>query len=648
MCGISGFIDFNLDYNKEIVLKEMVSTLKHRGPDCQNFWVSRDKKILIGHSRLSIRDLNERSNQPIVSDDNRFILSYNGEIYNTDYLKYFLKKNFSYSFQDQKVSDTIILLKLIQLNGLENSLILLDGMFAFFLLDQKNKTAFLVRDNFGQKPIYFNVSKNFFCFASELKAIKKHPKISFRIDKKSINHFLNYSYIAAPSSVYENIYQLEPGSYLKLSYVDLDIYDENKNFKNQSILKYKKWWFPKRRNPIDINLKNDSYLDEYSDILFSSINQVMQSDVSIGTFLSGGIDSALVTSICSKISKNKISTFTVGFEDNNYDESNIAKNVSKILSTNHYEIILNDKEIKNITEKLSDIHDEPFADSSQIPTVFLSKFAKQNITVALTGDGGDEIFGGYNRYTYIPKLIKLLKYINKSLLRSILIAYLNSPKIIKFIINLVIENKKISQLEDKLIKLLKIIENSQNSLDIYYETIKTNNSNYFKDINISNLKDFDMNNELDLMYLDKTNYLPNDILCKVDRATMYSSLESRAPFLSNEIVNFSEKLGKNDLFMHGKGKYINRKVLTNFIPEKIFNVPKKGFGVPINRWLKGPLNDWANYLINEHNFKEEYDINNDHINKLWSSFNENSSGNEKLIWNILILKDWDLKWNVRT
>ena len=208
MCGISGFIDFNLDYNKEIVLKEMVSTLKHRGPDCQNFWVSRDKKILIGHSRLSIRDLNERSNQPIVSDDNRFILSYNGEIYNTDYLKYFLKKNFSYSFQDQKVSDTIILLKLIQLNGLENSLILLDGMFAFFLLDQKNKTAFLVRDNFGQKPIYFNVSKNFFCFASELKAIKKHPKISFRIDKKSINHFLNYSYIAAPSSVYENIYQL--------------------------------------------------------------------------------------------------------------------------------------------------------------------------------------------------------------------------------------------------------------------------------------------------------------------------------------------------------------------------------------------------------------------------------------------------------
>ena len=206
-----------------------------------------------------------------------------------------------------------------------------------FLLDQKNKNAYLVRDNFGQKPIYFTIRKNFFCFASELKAIKKHPKINFRINKQSINHFLNYSYIAAPRSVYKNIYQLEPGSYLKLSCDDLNIYDDNKDFKNQSILKYKKWWLPKKANKIDVNLKND-YLDEYSNILFSSIQQVMQSDVSIGTFLSGGIDSALVTSICSKISKNKISTFTVGFEDNNYDESNIAKTVSKILSTNHYEI----------------------------------------------------------------------------------------------------------------------------------------------------------------------------------------------------------------------------------------------------------------------------------------------------------------------
>ena len=647
MCGISGFVDYKLDYNKELVIKDMVSSLKHRGPDSQNVWKSFDKKIFIGHSRLSIRDLNERSNQPIISSDNRFILSYNGEIYNTNYLKYFLKKTFSYTFKDQNVSDTIVLLKLIQLNGLENSLTLLDGMFAFFLLDQKNKNAYLVRDNFGQKPIYFTIRKNFFCFASELKAIKKHPKINFRINKQSINHFLNYSYIAAPRSVYKNIYQLEPGSYLKLSCDDLNIYDDNKDFKNQSILKYKKWWLPKKANKFDVNLKND-YMNQYSNILFSSIQQVMQSDVSIGTFLSGGIDSALVTSICSKISKNKISTFTVGFEDNKYDESNIAKTVSKILSTNHYEIFLNDKEIKNVAEKLTYIHDEPFADSSQIPTIFLSKFAKQNITVALTGDGGDEIFGGYNRYIYIPKLIKLLKYINKSLLKSILIAYLNFPKIIKSIINIIIENKKISQLEDKLIKLLKIIDKSQNSLDIYFETIKTNNSSYFKDINLDNFIDFELNNQLDLMYLDKINYLPNDILCKVDRATMYSSLESRAPFLSNEIVNFADKLGKNHLFNHGKGKYINRKILSNFIPEKIFNVPKRGFGVPINQWLKGPLNDWANYLFNEHRFKEEYNINNDHVNRLWFNFNQNSQGNEKLIWNILILKDWDLKWNART
>ena len=375
MCGISGFIDNNLNYNQTDVLNQMINALKHRGPDSQNSWKSLNNKISIGHSRLSIRDLSERSNQPILSEDNRYVLSYNGEIYNTEDIKIFLKKNFSYSFPDNNISDTIILLKLIELNGLEKSLILLNGMFAFFLLDQKKRIAFLVRDNFGQKPIYFSINKNLFCFASELRALKKHPKLKFIINEKSVNHYLNYSYILSPNTIYRDINQLEPGSYLKLSYNDLALYDEKNNFQNQNILTYKRWWIPKKKNII-LN-KRENYLSEYSTILNSSIKELMQSDVSIGTFLSGGIDSALVTSICSKISKNKISTFTVGFQDQNYDESNIAKNVSKILSTNHHEISLNDSEILDIAESLAEIYDEPFADSSQIPTIFLSKFAKK-------------------------------------------------------------------------------------------------------------------------------------------------------------------------------------------------------------------------------------------------------------------------------
>ena len=646
MCGIAGFIDNNLDYEYDNVLKNMVSALRHRGPDSQNYWKSNNQKILIGHSRLSIRDLSKRSNQPIKSDDDRYVLSYNGEIYNTEELKIFLKKNFLYSFSEKNVSDTIILLKLIELNGLENSLILLDGMFAFFLLDQKTKKAFLVRDNFGQKPLYFSIKKNFLCFASELKAIKKHPKIKFKINKFSINHFLNYSYISAPDTVYMDVNQLEPGSYLKLSYDELNYFDENQQFQNQKILSYKRWWTPKREKNF-IKNKEDN-LNTYSNLLFSSMDQFMQSDVSVGTFLSGGIDSALVTSICSKISKSQISTFTVGFTIKNYDETNIAKSVSKILSTNHHEIFLNDKDILETAENLSLVYDEPFADSSQIPTIFLSKFAKKQITVALTGDGGDEIFGGYNRYIYLPKLIKLFKFVKKPLLKSIINTYLIFPKIITHLINIVAESKKISQLEDKLIKLLKIIENSQNNSDIYFETIKTNNTSYFKDININKLNEFELNNQLDLMYLDKINYLPNDILCKVDRATMNSSLESRAPFLSSKIVSFAEKLGKDDFFKNNLGKNINRRVLSNFIPEKVFQVPKKGFGVPLNEWLRGPLRQWANYLFNDHNFSEDYDINNKHINDIWLKFNNDTKGNEKLIWNILILKAWDLKWNART
>ena len=375
MCGIAGFIDNNLDYDYENVLKDMVFSLKHRGPDSQNYWISNNKKILIGHSRLSIRDLSTKSNQPIKSDDDRYILSYNGEIYNTEDLKIFLKKKFSYSFSNRNVSDTIILLKLIELNGLENSLVLLDGMFAFFLLDQKRKKAFLVRDNFGQKPLYFTIKKNFFCFASELKAIKKHPKINFKINKFSINHFLNYSYISAPNTVYKDVNQLEAGSYLKISFDELNDFDEGQHFNSQKILNYKKWWIPKREN-VTIKNKEDN-LNEYSNLLFSSMDQFMQSDVSVGTFLSGGIDSSLVTSICSKISKRKISTFTVGFTIKNYDETNIAKSVSKILSTNHHEIFLNDKDIIETAESLPYVYDEPFADSSQIPTMFLSKFAKK-------------------------------------------------------------------------------------------------------------------------------------------------------------------------------------------------------------------------------------------------------------------------------
>jgi len=645
MCGIAGFIDNNLDYDYENVLKNMVFSLKHRGPDSQNYWKSNNKKILIGHSRLSIRDLSTRSNQPIKSDDDRYILSYNGEIYNTEDLKIFLKKKFSYSFNDRNVSDTIILLKLIELNGLENSLVLLDGMFAFFLLDQKRKKAFLVRDNFGQKPLYFSIKKNFFCFASELKAIKKHPKINFKINKFSINHFLNYSYISAPNTVYKDVNQLEAGSYLKLSFDELNDFDEGQHFKSQKILNYKKWWIPKREN-VTIKNKEDN-LNEYSNLLFSSMDQLMQSDVSVGTFLSGGIDSSLVTSICSKLSKRKISTFTVGFTIKNYDETNIAKSVSKILSTNHHEIFLNDKDILETAESLSYIYDEPFADSSQIPTIFLSKFAQKKITVALTGDGGDEIFGGYNRYIYLPKLIRLLKFVKKPLLKSLINAYLIFPKMIIHLINLVAESKKISQLEDKLIKLLKVIENSQNDSDIYFETLKTNNTNYFKDINMNKLTGLELNNQLDLMYLDKINYLPNDILCKVDRATMNSSLESRAPFLSSKIVNFAEKLSKDDLFENNLGKSINRKVLSKFIPERVFQVPKKGFGVPLNQWLRGPLSQWANYLFNDHRFSEDYDINNKHINDIWLKFNTDAKGNEKLIWNILILKAWDLRWNDR-
>ena len=322
MCGLSGFIDNKINYDGDQVLGNMIFALNHRGPDNYNLWKSQNDSIYVAHSRLSIRDLSIKSNQPIVSDNKRYVLSYNGEIYNNKDLSNFIQKKFSYYFSDSNTSDTILLLKLIELNGVENSLSLLNGMFAFSLFDKKENNIYLVRDNFGQKPLYFTIKKNFFCFASELKALQKHPKINFEINPTSINQFLNFSYISAPETVYKGINQLEAGSYLKISCKDLNLYEEDKNFQKQKYIIYKKWWSPKKSNLI-IN-KEKNYLDTYSDLLYSNMQMFVQSDVAVGTFLSGGIDSSLITSICNQVSKNKISTFTVGFKNQIYDESNIS------------------------------------------------------------------------------------------------------------------------------------------------------------------------------------------------------------------------------------------------------------------------------------------------------------------------------------
>ncbi len=645
MCGIAGFIDNNRNYNLESVLNNMIESIKHRGPDNLGKWIDQKKNISVGHARLSIRDLSDRSNQPIISDNERFILSYNGEIYNIIEIKKFLESKFSFFFKDNNLSDTIILLKLIELNGLENSLNILNGMFAFFLLDQKKKEIFIVRDKFGQKPLYYKVEQNFFAFASELKAFKKHPFIKFELDPVSVNYFINYSYISAPRTIFKNIHQLEPGSYLRLSYENLKLFSKNKKNEQKSIIHYVKWWSPKKK--INKNYESKNTINNYLDVLRSSIKEMLVSDVPTGTFLSGGIDSSLITSICSEVSEKKIDTFTVGFSDFLYDESQKSKLISNHLNTNHHEIFLENKDILEISENLTYIYDEPFADSSQIPSIYLSRFAKSKITVALTGDGGDELFGGYNRYFYLPRLIKIFKVVNPKIIKILIELYLKFPKILKNFVNYFIEKKNITQFEDKLIKLSKVLQSANINESLYLETIKTNNSDFFKNPHNSipgNSYNYEDAN--DLMYLDKVNYLPNDILCKVDRATMYSSLESRAPFLSNQIVDYVDGLDTKLLIKNTQGKLINKSALSNYLPMKLFFAPKQGFGVPLNAWLKGPLLPWAKDLFNNHNFSENYNIDNYHVKKIWTNFLQSGKGDEKLVWNLLILKSWDERWNV--
>lgn len=375
----------------------------------------------------------------------------------------------------------------------------------------------------------------------------------------------------------------------------------------------------------------------------------MLSDVPVGTFLSGGIDSSLVTSIASKVSKSKIKTFTVGFKDHAYDETAKARKISEYLKTDHYELLFTEKEIKDTIESLHYIYSDPFADSSQIPTILLSKFAKEKITVALTGDGGDELFGGYNRYLWINKLFKIFNTLgqtNSLLITKMLNLLLYNNKLSKTILNYLGNFFNVAQPRDKIIKLIKIIKNSYD-YDFFYQSIlKTNNESdsIFTDIEkkkiISSIND---DHDIENIYLqDFNDYLPNDILCKVDRASMSQSLETRIPLLAENIIDFSCKLSQNLKINNKENKFLLKKILENYLPKNLIYSPKIGFGVPLNFWFNTFLFKWLEDLFDNHKFDEQYGLNNESISILWSKFKKEKYGNEKLLWNIAILKKWDL------
>ena len=647
MCGIFGLHSYYLEKNDKInALKKAIELQNTRGPDFNDLWISNDENIALSHNRLSIIDLSEKGNQPMFSNSKNLAIIFNGEIYNHLSLR---KKIYEENkFNNWKgTSDTETLVQLIEFWGIEKTLKELNGMFAFAIWDKIKEVLYLSRDRFGEKPLYYGWIKEnkSFIFGSELIFDKIFKKTKFLINEDALKDLFHLNYINNRYSIFKNIFKVEPGCFLKISF---------KKNSEPEIQSHKFW------DSEDILLRKkkfnggEDFENSLDKLLTEVVNKQKLADVEVGTFLSGGIDSSLITAKLQEVSSKKVKTFTIGSENEQYDESKYAMQVANYLNTDHEQLVLNDRSIIDRIPKLLSTLNEPIGDSSFIPTYFVSKLAKSKVKVVLTGDGGDEIFGGYNRYTKLnlmslayrmPKsLKKFLHYLLLKLDKNTLSKLIKIIPLIKNEFYIHDKIKKILEKTDTKLThnkyLLSFLFNSI-SENIFLKPELNSRDNILDKFNetLANKSLQELSIEERMMYLDSKNYLSNDILFKVDRASMANSLETRAPFLDRDIYNFAANLPLSKKIKNGKGKNILRDLLKKKIPKHLVDRPKAGFSIPIGDWVKGPLLDWSEDLLSKKNIENSEYLNFQSVDKLWK---DHKSGfeNSNLIWSILVFQQW--------
>ncbi len=637
MCGIAGFIGWEGRHDQlQTIINKIQASLHHRGPDARGSWVSKKDKVIFLHTRLSIMDLSKSGNQPMLSSCERYIITFNGEIYNHLKLREelrFYKKNIKW----KSSSDTETLLESISILGIDKTITKLIGMFAFSLYDRKNKKIYLIRDRYGEKPLYLlNLQKGIFAFASEISAFKNIPGFSPNLDLRAASCYFQRGYIGAPLSIWENVQKIMPGTKIIISM------DKDRKYylSNEEI-----YWSAKEvALNGQKNLNKQSYetcKNKLEELLLEILKGQSLSDVPLGVFLSGGIDSSIVAALMQKISLQKIKTFSIGFTDQMYDESFYAEAVAKHLNTDHFTLIAKPDDAINLIEEMPRVYSEPFADSSQIPTTLLARLVKKHVTVALSGDGGDEIFSGYSRYIFANKSYNLLTqgpFAARKILANLIQIFPPSTlnKIGKII--------KIKRLGDKANKASNImlsedLEDYYNELITYWpkKSLVSSDSNFKYEFN-KNLGPIE-----NMMLADQLNYLPNDILVKVDRAAMSNSLETRAPFLDHNLAEFVWTTPTNWRLDRNGGKKILRDILYSYVPKKLIDRPKQGFGLPVNEWLRGPLKDWAINLFEEKNLPKDGLINGEMARKTLFEHLENKRNWDFRLWPILMWQQWIVK-----
>ena len=640
MCGFAGFLGYKT--NKlfgEALLNEMASKLIYRGPDDSGAWYDDESEIGLGHRRLSILDLSPAGHQPMLSSSGRFVIAFNGEIYNHLNLRKELK-----NIVWRGHSDTETLLECIESWGIDVTLKKINGMFAFALWDKDSRLLFLARDRMGEKPLYYGWQNNgahrAFLFGSELKSLKAHPAFKNTIDRGSLCLLLGHSYIPAPYSIYENIYKLEPGCYLTVSLAD----------HNPLINKY---WDLVQVAKEGVNHPYSGSLSdalaELETLTRDVVRQQMIADVPIGAFLSGGVDSSTIVALMQAQSFRPVKTFTIGFDEQNYNEAPYAELVAKYLGTDHSQLYVSPTQAFDVIKKLPLIYCEPFADSSQIPTYLVSQLAKKEVTVSLSGDGGDELFCGYNRYQVTDRLWEKLKFIPRPIRYLISRGIIfTSPEQWDAVSKFIPYSTQYSNFGDKMHKGAGLLL-SNSMVDLYLRMIShlpnpsdwviggfTYPTNFIK--NLSTMSD--LNAIERMMAIDSISYLPDDILVKLDRAAMSVSLEGRVPFLDYRLVEFAWSLPIQYKLHDGKSKWILRQLLFQYVPKELIERPKMGFGLPLNEWLRGPLREWADTLISENRLIQQGFFHPKPIRKMWE---EHLSGRRNWmtqLWNILMFQAW--------
>ena len=644
MCGFAGFIttDASALLRAEALVTQMALAIRHRGPDDAGTWADADAGIALGHRRLSIIDLSVAGHQPMHSASGRYVMAFNGEIYNHLELRSELLDT-GHAPLWKGHSDTETLLAGFVVWGVIHTLQRSVGMFAFALWDKVERTLTLGRDRFGEKPLFYGWAGSAFVFGSELKALRAYPQFDNPINRGAIALYLQHCVVPAPYSIYENIFKLEPGCVLTLRSGDLPD-------RKLSIAPYWRLTEAVREsmaNPVDDEMEAVSLLDS---ALREAVALQAVADVSLGAFLSGGVDSSTIVALMQTQSERPVETFTVGFDEEGFDESPYASAVARHLGTKHHEIRVAADDARSVIPFLPQLYDEPFADSSQIPTYLVCKAARRNVTVALSGDAGDELFGGYNRYFWAERVWNRVAWM-PSTFRQAFGGAIQQFSVERWdrLGGLLPKGYGIARLGDKAYKMAHRMRTVK-SLDDLYRSLVTE---WPEDVELvkmatrlpTKLDDTSFvagltEAEHRMMLLDSLTYLPDDILTKVDRAAMGVSLETRVPFLDHRVAELAWRLPLDMKIRDGVGKWVLRQVLYKYVPRELIERPKAGFGIPVGQWLRGPLRDWAEALLEEQRLDREGYLKPTPIREIWQQHLSGRHDWTVRLWAVLMFQAW--------